>query len=74
MFINVAERQRVQRLLGEMELTGQPLQTFIRPSFTVPASAMPALTGDRNDVTITITINVNAGTQGWLLNDLRFGQ
>ena len=35
---------------------------------------MPILTGDRTDVTITIAINVNGGTQGWLLNDLRFGQ
>jgi hypothetical protein len=25
-------------------------------------------------VTITIAINVNGGTQGWLLNDLRFGE
>jgi hypothetical protein len=60
--------------LGNVELTGQPLQTFIRPTFTVPSSAMAALTGAATDVTITISLNVNAGTQGWLLNDLKFGQ
>ena len=74
MFISAPSANQFNVYLGEVSLTGQPLQTFIRPSFTVPASAIPMLTGDRNDVTITIAINVNGGTQGWLLNDLRFGQ
>jgi hypothetical protein len=36
------------RSFALLPLTCQPLQTFIRPSFTVPASAMLILTGDRN--------------------------
>jgi hypothetical protein len=35
---------------------------------------MTILTGDRTDVKLTIAINANPGTQGWLLNDMKFGQ
>ena len=74
MFLTAPSANMFNVYLGQIELTGQPLQTFIRPTFTVPPEAMSILTDNRNDVTITITINVNGGTQGWLLNDLRFGQ
>lgn len=59
--------------IGQVERTGLPVQTFFRPTFTVPAPVMPILNGNDADVTVTVVINANAGTQGWLLNDLRFG-
>jgi hypothetical protein len=59
--------------LGEDELTGQPEQQFVTERFSVPAYAMPALTGNAKDVTIMIILNVNNGTQPWLLSDVRFG-
>ena len=74
MFISAPSANVFNVHLGNVELTGQPLQTFLRPTFTVPAQAMPALTGAATDVTVTITLNVNGGTQGWLLNDMTFGQ
>ena len=74
MFIRAPSANVFNVHLGNVELTGQPLQTFIRPTFTVPTQAMPALTGAATDVTVTITLNVNGGTQGWLLNDMKFGQ
>jgi hypothetical protein len=60
--------------LGQVMLTGQPLGTFNRETFTVPSSAIPALTGNHTDVTLTIVLNVNNNTSPWLLTDLRFGQ
>jgi hypothetical protein len=59
--------------LGQDELTGQPQQQFVTEHFSVPAYAMTALTGGANDVTLTIVLNVNNGTQPWLLSDVRFG-
>jgi hypothetical protein len=59
--------------LGQVELTNQPVQTFVRPTFNVPANVLSVLNGNYTDVTVTIVINVNPGTQGWLLNDLHFG-
>jgi len=47
--------------------------SFVRQQFTIPSAALPAITGNHADVTVTIVINANAGTSGWLLNDLRFG-
>ena len=73
MFLTVPSANLFNVYLGQVELTNQPLQTFIRPTFTVPASALQGLTTNHTDVKITIVINVNGGTQGWLLNDLRFG-
>jgi hypothetical protein len=74
LYITSASANVFNQYLGQMELTNQPLQTFIRPTFTIPAVAAPALAGDHNDVQLTIVVNVNAGTQGWLLNDLRINQ
>jgi hypothetical protein len=59
--------------LGEVELTGQPTEKFVPEEFSVPAQAMGALTGNHEDVTITIVLNVNGGTGPWLMSQVRFG-
>jgi hypothetical protein len=59
--------------LGQVELTGQPVQQFVTQRFSVPSYAMGALTGNHSDVTITIVLNVNGGTVPWLLSNVRFG-
>jgi hypothetical protein len=74
MYLTVPSANVWAAFLGQAELTPAPVQTFVRPTFTVPSYARHALTGNYTDVRITIVLNVNFGTQGWLLNDLRFGQ
>ncbi|HJX54306.1 MAG TPA: hypothetical protein VJ801_16180, partial [Polyangia bacterium] len=59
--------------LGQIELTNLAVQTFLRPTFNVPAVVQSVLNGNYSDVVVTIVLNVNAGTQGWLVNDLHFG-
>lgn len=59
--------------LGEVNLTGLPEGQFNRIGFTIPSNALPAITGDNPDVTFTIVLNVNAGTTGWLIDDLEIG-
>lgn len=59
--------------LDRDELTGQPQQQFVTERFSVLAYAMTALKGDAKDVTLTIVLDVNNGTQAWLFSDVRFG-
>ena len=59
--------------IGQVMLTGLAEETFVRPTFAVPSSVINALVTNHSDVTVTIVLNVNAGTSGWLLSDLRFG-
>jgi hypothetical protein len=73
MYVSSRSANIINAYLGQVELTNLPVQTFLRPTFTVPASVLPVFNGNYTDVTITIVINVNPGTQGWLLNDLHFG-
>jgi hypothetical protein len=51
-----------------------PEGQFNRIEFTIPSSALPPITGDNADVTFTIVLNVNAGTSGWLVDDLEIGE
>jgi hypothetical protein len=59
--------------MGQVQLTGLPQGQFVRLGFTIPASALPALTQDNPDVTFTIVLNVSPGTSGWLVDDLQIG-
>lgn len=59
--------------MGQVELTPLPRGQYVRLNFTVPPEALHVITGDREDVTFTIVLNVNAGTSGWLLDDLQIG-
>jgi hypothetical protein len=59
--------------LGQVDLTPLPRGQFVRVGFTIPSFALHALTEDHPDVSFTIVLNVNAGTAGWLLDDLEIG-
>jgi hypothetical protein len=74
MFISSPNANVFNAPLGEVNLTGLPEGRFNRIEFTIPSYAMPAITGDNSDVTFTIVLNVNAGTSGWLVDDLEIGQ
>jgi FG-GAP repeat protein len=73
MFISSPNANVFNQPLGEVDLTGLPEGQFNRIEFTIPSYALPALTQDNPDVTFTIVLNVNAGTSGWLVDDLRIG-
>jgi hypothetical protein len=73
MFISSPNANVFNQPLGEVNLTGLPEAQFNRIEFTIPGNALPALTQDNPDVTFTIVLNVNAGTSGWLVDDLRIG-
>jgi hypothetical protein len=73
MFISSPNANVFNQPLGEVNLTGLPEGQFTRIEFTVPSFALPALTQDNPDVTFTIVLNVNAGTSGWLVDDLQIG-
>ena len=61
------------QFVGQDMLTGQQIGAFNTESFTIPPQVLPALQGNFTDVTITIVLNVNSGTSGWLLSNLTFG-
>jgi hypothetical protein len=73
MYISAPSANVYNAYLGQVELTGLPQGAFQRLNFTIPDYALHALTEDHNDVTFTIVLNVNAGTTGWLVDDLRIG-
>ena len=57
-----------------LELTPLAKGQFVRLGYTIPDYARHVLTGNHSDVTFTIVLNVNAGTTGWLVDDLVLGQ
>jgi hypothetical protein len=73
MFISSPNANVFNQPLGEVNLTGLPEGQFNRIGFTIPSYALPAITGDNPDVTFTIVLNINAGTSGWLVDDLQIG-
>jgi len=73
MFISSPTANVFNQPLGEVNLTGLPEGQFNRIEFTIPDNALPAIAGDNPDVTFTIVLNVNAGTSGWLVDDLQIG-
>lgn len=74
MFISSPSANVFNAPLGEVNLTGLPEGQYNRIEFTIPSYALPAITGDNPDVTFTIVLNVNAGTSGWLVDDLEIGE
>jgi hypothetical protein len=74
MFISSPSANVYNAPMGEINLTGLPPGQFDRLEFTIPSYALPAITGNNSDVSFTIVLNVNAGTTGWLIDDLEIGQ
>jgi hypothetical protein len=73
MYVSAPSANVHNAYLGQVELTPLPRGEFVRLGYTIPAYALPALTGEHADVSFTIVLNVNAGTSGWLLDDLVIG-
>jgi hypothetical protein len=73
MYVTSANANVFNAYMGQVELTGLPQGQFDRLEFNIPGYALPALAQDNTDVTFTIVLNVNAGTSGWLVDDLQIG-
>jgi hypothetical protein len=73
MYISSPSANIYNAYMGQVDLTPLPQGQFNRLAFTIPDYALPALKLDNPDVSFTIVLNVNPGTNGWLLDDLRIG-
>jgi hypothetical protein len=73
MYITAPSANVFNAYMGQVELTPLPRGQFVRLNFVVPAEALHALTEDHPDVSFTLVLNVNAGTSGWLVDDLVIG-
>jgi hypothetical protein len=73
MFVSAPAEGVFNQFLGEDELTGLPLGTFVTESFAVPTFVASALQGRTySDLTLTIVLNVPfAGTGTYLLDNVR---
>jgi hypothetical protein len=73
MYVTAPSANVFNAYMGQIELTPLPKDQFVRLAFSVPDYALHALTEDHGDVSFTIVLNVNAGTSGWLVDDLTIG-
>jgi hypothetical protein len=73
MYISAPSANIYNAYMGQVELTPLPEGQFVRLGFTIPDYALHALTENHPDVSFTIVLNVNAGTSGWLVDDLSIG-
>ena len=73
MYVSSPSANVYNAYMGQVELTPLSKAQFNRLGFTIPDYALPAITLDHPDVSFTIVLNVNAGTSGWLVDDLRIG-
>lgn len=73
MYMNAPSRGVYSQFLGQNELTGQSLNTFITETFAIPNNVATALQGSTySDLTITIILNVpSSGTGVYLIDNLR---
>jgi hypothetical protein len=74
MYVTAPSANVYSAYMGQVELTPLPKGEFVRLGYTIPAYALHALTGNHEDVSFTIVLNVNAGTTGWLVDDLVLGR
>lgn len=59
--------------IGQLELTGLPTNAWRTVSLALPAQVLTALKSNRNDFSIQIAINAPSATQGFALDNVRFG-
>jgi hypothetical protein len=70
--VEIPSRGIYNAYLGQVELTGKPLATFLEMSFALPANVRAAMNTSFTDLTFTIALNIPSGTTGgYLLDNLR---
>ncbi len=58
--------------IGQVELTGKPLNQYSTLRFSLPQAVRTTLGRQLNDCSFTLSLNVNATGNTWLLDRLRF--
>jgi hypothetical protein len=58
--------------LGQVELTGKPVNAFSTLTYTLPPAVVQVLSQPRNDCTVSIAVNTNATAEPPVLDNLRF--
>jgi hypothetical protein len=73
MFVSVPSQSLYNVYLGEVELTGLPLQTFNTVKFVVDAATQAKLRASYSDLTWKVVLNTPSGTaRPYLIDNLRF--
>jgi hypothetical protein len=58
--------------LGTLALTSRPTNQFSQFEFNLPTAVRNALDGSASDVTVKLTLAVNAGSGPWYIDNVRF--
>jgi hypothetical protein len=72
-FLSVPSRNVNNAIMGSVQLTGMPLETYNTISFAIPQWVSTALQGATySDLTVKVVLNVNQGSGRYLLDNFRF--
>ena len=58
--------------IGQVELTGKPLNQYSTLRFSLPQAVRTTLARQLNDCSFTLSLNVNPTGNTWILDRLRF--
>lgn len=74
MYLTCASAGVNNQFIGQVGLTGLPTGTFSTLRFPLPAAPRTTLSGNFNDCSLSVALNVNQTGQSWILDNLRFTQ
>lgn len=72
MYLTCPSGSTFNQYIGQVELTGKPLNQYSALRFQLPPSALSTLNSPLQDCSLGLSLNVNQTTQKWVLDNLRF--